>query len=444
MFGKFIKKRLEAVEADVKSTQKNDLFTLLEQTPEKSLKSTQSMTDTTSKTTKPDTTSKTTMPETPSKTAKPETPSKTTKPETPSKTTKPDTTSKDTTKVEADVKTVDTLKTQKKYVPPMSSVKGDKSQLLILEIEKIHDKTIKPVVDFNENCLFYPILAKVGESPDNVSYFDELVNQGVLIKQVFEKLIICPIHPDAFSSSVRLYCPKCNSLNVDKLNLYEHKKCGYITESSAYDFSNPENSICPSCNKKITDFKKEIRIPAMWHQCGDCSEKFDNAIIKLYCRQHEHDFDTNSGLFVTTYSYRLKDYDAPITSDDDKMHTDLEKLLKEFNFSTEFKASVKGKSGNSHKVPIYAKNNSSGDAIAIFIIRQEEKLIPADINTILISVLDFSPKDTLLLTTSEVEKEVFPVAEQYGIKVISGSDLSKIIQLVEEFVSQNYSRFGEK
>jgi len=444
MFGKFIKKKLDTEETNVKSQQKNDLFTLLEQTPEKSLKSTQSMPEFASKTTMPETASKTTKPETTSKTTKPETASKTTKPETASKTTKPETISKDTAKVEADAKTVNTPESQTKYVAPMSSVKGDKSQLLLLEIEKIPDKTIKPVVDFNENCLFYPILAKVGESPDNVSYFDELVNEGVLIKQVFEKLIICPIHPNAFSSSVRLYCPKCNSLNVDKLNLYEHKKCGYITESSAYDFSNPENSTCPSCNKKIIDFKKEIRVPAMWHQCLDCSEKFDNAIIKLYCRQHEHDFDTNSGLFVTAYSYRLKDYDAPITSDDDKMHEDLEKLLKEFNFSTEFKASVKGKSGNTHKVPIYAKNNSSDDAIAIFIIRQEEKLIPSDINTILISILDISPKNTLLLTTSEVEKEVFPLAKQYGINVISGSDLSKIIQLVEEFVSSNYSRFGEK
>jgi len=60
MFGKFIKKKLETVETEVKSTQKNDLFTLLEQTPEKSLKSTQSMPDNISKTTKPDNISKTT------------------------------------------------------------------------------------------------------------------------------------------------------------------------------------------------------------------------------------------------------------------------------------------------------------------------------------------------------------------------------------------------
>jgi len=453
MFGKFGKKKQEMEEADVKSKQKNDLFTLLEQTPEKSLKSTQSIPDLISKTTtksdssskptKSDSSSITTKPDSSSITTKLDSSSITTKPDSSSKSTKPDSSSK-TTKIETDTKTVNTVRPQPKYVPPMSSVMGDKSQLLLLEIEKIPDKTIKPVVDFNENCLFYPILAKIGEQPDNVSYFDDLVNEGVLQKQVFEKLIICPLHPDAFSSSVRLYCPKCNSLNVEKLNLYEHKRCGYITESSAYDFSNPENSTCPSCNKKITDFKKEIRIPAMWHQCIDCAEKFDNAIIKLYCRQHEHDFETNSGLFVTAYSYRLKDYDAPITSDDDKMHEDLEKILKEFNFSTEFNASVKGKSGNSHKVPIYAKNNSSGETIAIFINRQTEKLAQSDINSILISILDVSPKNVLLLTTSEVENEVLPLAKQYGIEIISGSDLSKIIQLVEEFVATNYSRFGEK
>jgi len=256
--------------------------------------------------------------------------------------------------------------------------------------------------------------------------------------------MICPVHPDAFSSSVRLYCPKCNSLNVEKLNLYEHKRCGFITENSEYDFSDPKNSTCPSCKRKIVDFKKEIRIPAAWHQCIDCEEKFDNAIVKLYCRQHEHDFDINSSQFVTTYSYRLKDYDAPITSDDDKMHEDLIALLNKFNFKTEFKASVKGKSGNAHKVPIYAKNNSNGETLAIFVNRQIEKVSQADINAILIPILDLGPKNILLLSTTEAEEEVKPMAKQYGIKIISDSDLSKIIHHVDEFVSEKYSRNGEK
>ncbi|MFB5634978.1 MAG: hypothetical protein ACE5SV_08980 [Candidatus Nitrosomaritimum aestuariumsis] len=431
MFGKFGKKKSDESKPETKSKQKNDLFTLLEENP--------------------------------SETAEPKVPYTQVKSQAPSQKdpvkAKPDPVKAKPEPVKAKPEPVkakpepvateisETVKEKNQSLSidniPESSVKGDKSQLLLLEVEKLPDKAIKPVVDFNESCLFYPILSKIGEDPENVSFLDDLVSEGVLNKEVFEKLIICPHHPDTYSSSVRLYCPSCNSLNVDKLNLYEHKRCGYITESTEYDFSQ-KNSTCPSCKRQITDFKKEIRVPAMWHQCLDCKEKFDNAIIKLYCRKHEHDFETGTGQFFTTYSYKLKDYEAPITSDDDKMHEDLVSLLNEFNFATEFKASIKGKSGNSHKIPIYAKNNVNDEAIAIFISRKSENLSQVDINSILIPILDIGPKNILLLTTSNVEEDVKPIAKQYGIEVISDPDLSRIIQHVDEFVSERYSRNGEK
>ena len=433
MFGKFSKKKSEEQPSEIKSKQKNDLFTLLEESPEKNSISAKAQLNNNPKVnTKPEATSN----------PKPEATSNP-KPEATSNP-KPEASSKTTPKPDHDSNSkIPTMSFSGQNIPE-SSINGDKSQLLLLEVEKLRDKTIKPVVDFNENCLFYPILSKIGQSPDDIQFLDELAADGTMIKEVFEKLMICPVHPDAFSSSVRLYCPKCNSLNVEKLNLYEHKRCGFITENSEYDFSDPKNSTCPSCKKNIVDFKKEIRIPAAWHQCKDCEEKFDNAIVKLYCRQHEHDFDINSSQFVTTYSYKLKDYEAPITSDDDKMHEDLIKLLNAFNFTTEFKASENGQSGNSHKVPIYAKNNSNGETMAIFINRQVEKVSQVDINAILIPILDLGPKNTLLLSTTDADEGVEAMAKQYGIKIISDSDLSKIIHHVDEFVSENYSRNGEK
>jgi hypothetical protein len=54
------------------------------------------------------------------------------------------------------------------------------------------------------------------------------------------------------------------------------------------------------------------------------------------------------------------------------------------------------------------------------------------------------PKNTLLLSTTDPEDGVEAMAKQYGIKIISDSDLSKIIQHVDEFVSEKYSRNGEK
>ena len=320
----------------------------------------------------------------------------------------------------------------------------NKAVKLIQEVQKLDDRTIKPFVDYNEGLLFYPILSRIGEMQDNVACLDDLVSDGILEKKVYEKLIVCPVHPDTFSSSVRLYCPKCRSMSVEKLNLFEHKKCGYITESTNFDFSDQDNSNCPSCEKPIKNFEKEVRVPAMWYQCDDCEEKFDNAVIKLHCRKHEHDFDTNSGQFITTFSYKLKNSEISINSDTNQIKDELLKLLEGFNFDGKLNISIKGKSGNVHEIPIYAKSKITGESILIFIRNQPTGVDQSDMNSILVPKLDIDPTNTLLVTVSGVNDGIESFADHYGIHLISEPDFSQILSRVEEFVYEWYSKNGGK
>jgi len=321
---------------------------------------------------------------------------------------------------------------------------NNKAVQLIQEVQKLEDRTIKPFVDYNEGRLFYPILSKIGEVQDNITCLDDLVADGILEKKVYEKLVVCPIHPDTFSSSMRLYCPKCHSMSVEKLNLFEHKKCGYITESANFDFNDSGNSSCPSCNKHIKNFEKEIRVPAMWYQCDACSEKFDNAVIKLHCRKHEHDFDTNSGQFVTTFSYKLKNSEISINSDTNQIKDELLKLLEGFNFTAKLNVSIKGKSGNVHDIPIYAKSQTSNESIIIFIKNQNNGIDQTDMNSILVPKLDIDPTNTVLVTVSGINDGVENLAKHYGIHLISEPDFSQILTRVEEFVSEWYSQNHSK
>jgi nitrite reductase/ring-hydroxylating ferredoxin subunit len=204
---------------------------------------------------------------------------------------------------------------------------SSKSMLLVQEIQKLDAQTIKPLIDYTNGGIIYPILSKIGESENDIPFLDNLTSDGILSKIICEKLIVCPKHPHVFSSNMRLYCPKCNSINIEKLNLFEHKQCGYISESKNFDFSNIDNSSCPSCKKHIKDFDKEIRIPAMWYQCIDCVEKFDNAVIKLHCKKDDHDFDINSGKFVSTFCYKLKNSDVSNVSDTAQIKHELIKFL---------------------------------------------------------------------------------------------------------------------
>jgi len=319
-----------------------------------------------------------------------------------------------------------------------------KTVQLIQEVQKLEDRTIKPFIDYTEGRLFYPILSEIGEVQDNIEYLDGLVTDGILEQKIYEKIIVCPIHPDTFSSSIRLYCSHCNSMNVEKLNLFEHKKCGYITESSNFDFSDHENSSCPSCKKPIKNFEKEIRVPAMWYQCNDCSEKFDNAVIKLHCRKHEHDFDTNSGQFVTTFSYKLKNSEISINSDTSQIKEELLKLLQGFNFTAKLNVSIKGKSGNVHEIPIYGKSKTTNESILIFIKNQHDGIDQSDVNSILVPKLDINPTNTLLVTVSGINDGVESLVKHYGIHLISEPDFSQIIARVEEFVSEWYLKNGHK
>lgn len=320
----------------------------------------------------------------------------------------------------------------------------NKAVKLIQEVQKLDDRTIKPFVDYNEGVLFYPILSKIGETQDNIACLDDLVSDGILEKKVYEKLIVCPVHPDTFSSSMRLYCPKCHSMNVEKLNLFEHKKCGYITESTNFDFSDQDNASCPSCKKPIKNFEKEVRVPAMWYQCDDCNEKFDNAVIKLHCRKHEHDFDTNSGQFITTFSYKLKNSEISINSDTNQIKDELLKLLQGFNFDAKLNISIKGRSGNIHEIPIYAKSKTTDESILIFIRNHPNGVDQSDMNSILVPKLDIDPTNTLLVTVSGINDGVESLATHYGIHLISEHDFSQILSRVEEFVSAWYSKNGGK
>ena len=182
----------------------------------------------------------------------------------------------------------------------------------------------------------------------------------------------------------------------------------------------------------------------MWYQCDDCSEKFDNAIVKLHCRKHEHDFDINSGQFVTTFSYKLKNSEISINSDTNQIKDELLKLLHGFNFSAQLNAPIKGKSGNIHEIPIYGKSNTSDESILIFIKNPSGGIDQSDVNSILVPKLDINPTNTLLVTVSGVNDGVENLVNHYAIDLISEPDFSQIISHVEKFVSAWYSKKGVK
>lgn len=316
--------------------------------------------------------------------------------------------------------------------------------ILIQEILQIKNLTIEPILDFSNDLTVYPILSRIGESPENTLFLDDLVTDGILDKQLHEKITVCPLHPTTIFSSMRIYCPKCNSINLDKLHLFEHKKCGHILESKNLEFMTNENFICSFCSVKIEDKEKEIKALAMWYKCEKCSERFDDALIKLHCIKYNHDFEINAAKLKSTFSYRLKTLHVSTNSDSTQIKNELVKLLEGYHFLTTKNEFVKGKSGNIHEIPIVARGKSTDDLFLIFIKNQYDPVNISDMNSIVIPKLDIDPKNTLFVTPSGIEDGVENMAKHYGINVISDSDFSVILSQVEKFVADQYSNNSDQ
>jgi hypothetical protein len=72
-------------------------------------------------------------------------------------------------------------------------------------------------------------------------------------------------------------------------------------------------------------------------------------------------------------------------------------LLQGFNFNAKLNVSIKGKSGNVHDIPIYAKSKTSDESLLIFIKNPSDGIGQSDMNSILVPKLDIDPTNTLLV-----------------------------------------------
>ena len=76
-------------------------------------------------------------------------------------------------------------------------------------IQKSSEKMIIPKINFSTGQITYPALKEIGKNDDDIEFLENLTSDssGVLEKTVYERILVCPKHPDSLSINVRLYCP---------------------------------------------------------------------------------------------------------------------------------------------------------------------------------------------------------------------------------------------
>jgi transposase-like protein len=285
---------------------------------------------------------------------------------------------------------------------------------------------IVPVIDFNTSEIRYPILDAIGLDPVDNKILESMAHVGIVEKSLYEKLLVCPDHPDTLAITMRLYCPKCKSFDVFRMNLVEHRICGFIATKEVFENN---KLVCPSCSAPIRD-QKDISFPGMWYECKPCKSKFDSPTIMMRCRNHNHDFTINESKKIDVFSYKLKKETEKEFYDNYVLVAPLRKILEPAGFKVEAAVSVKGKSGVSHKVTLHAHTS---DVSVIIDAKTADSQVPDQfLIAMFAKVIDVNPKLAFFVAMPNVSENTKALAKNYGIIVIEGNTLAEVLNGIVE------------
>ncbi|MEO9309247.1 MAG: hypothetical protein ABI337_03025 [Nitrososphaera sp.] len=317
---------------------------------------------------------------------------------------------------------------QNKEIAQWREQNKEKIAKLIDTVNKNYDGIIIPEVSYTEGTFQYAALKEIEESSTNYEFLEKLTQSSNLERFVFNKFLVCSEHQNSFLVNVRLYCPKCNSIEIERLHLLEHKSCGYLGEKKTFT-DEDEKLKCPSCNKLVKNPAKEIRVPATWYYCINCKEKFDDAAIRLHCKEFEHDFDVNETKTVTIYGYKVVSSTKP-EFDHVKLKTELSQIATKLGFSIDEDHIIKGRSGHDHRIDIYGTDKKNQ---TLFIMLNN--LHDNELDSKIIQILDTAPKIAILVGHSSISEKTKSIAAKYNVSIISSQNTAEILSEVEKIIA---------
>lgn len=215
---------------------------------------------------------------------------------------------------------------------------------------------INPTVDFNlQEGYSYPAVESLLDTStrESIDILETLANNGILIKQPFEKFYADP--EGLFQLVPSEHCPNDDSSNIIKGQLVEHFSCGYVGLDR--DYKQDSRYICPKCRKDLRLIGTDYRNVGIHYRCQDCNEVFTSPTIKWRNLKTRRVWNADELREVVVYSYRFSPDKKGWLEFQLKPKMQLVDFLRLQGYQVQEMAQVTGESGAQHNLDILASRD---------------------------------------------------------------------------------------
>lgn len=248
------------------------------------------------------------------------------------------------------------------------------------------------------------------------------VKEGLMERHVYERVLVCPIHGNILMHA-RLSCPKCDSNDVKKLMLMEHISCGYIGERDTFR-DDDGRYVCPNCKTPVR--QRSIHTIGFWYLCSSCSNRFNDPVMRMYCTE-SHYVDVYEAEVNEIYYYTVLKGRITVEDDMNPLFDSLHKTLTSKGFNVKKRYTVKGKSGISHIVALYAYDEHNSLVIEYCIADDDHTVKRDRFMQVLVKLIDINADIAIIICVPRINNELRDMASTNGIIIVEGNNVNTIL-----------------
>ncbi|MEM3502126.1 MAG: hypothetical protein QXH16_06995, partial [Candidatus Bathyarchaeia archaeon] len=277
----------------------------------------------------------------------------------------------------------------------------------------------------------YPELADIEKATtrDLQSILDELAETGVLVGELYEKLITCPRCHQSSKVFLRSKCSKCDSRNIKKNRLMEHTKCGAIYKEDEYD--RPEGFKCPKCGKTFRE-KVELEPIGVTYECETCGNVFNDPRLVYYCRNCAYEFQFENCELEDLYSYTMNEK-VKLEALEKVSVLSVADTLESVGYKTSVPGVLSGKSGVGHEFTLTCTKAERRFAVDLVMSQGLE----VDLRMVLPSYakfMDVGAERCLLIAVPRLADQAREYLEANKIPYVEGENPTDIILKTRHYI----------
>ena len=282
---------------------------------------------------------------------------------------------------------------------------------------------LRPVL--SSDGIHYPEMEEILKSgPKHAkNQLQELVKRGILEARFIDRVLTCPncSSPEVYN---KFTCSKCNSYNVEYIQLLEHMKCGYI--GSRGTFRKNSDLICPNCKTPLGEEATHYRVIGKCFQCEKCNYRFDKPDNTYVCQKCGRNFTYQDAKYVKIHVYKITDKTIADISKDQSILESAKEIFENNGFKVQLNAQIMGVSGVQHHFDMLAESGQVSIVIDISVTGSKNDMI-----SLLGKKVDINPTEAVIIDLSKSD-ELPPLGKVYNItvfKMANKYDLPKHLKL---------------